>query len=147
MRSRFWEDAGLSGAARTDDPAEFWDCTYDLPQDAGILGITAGGALGQQLAGMTEAQALKAGSDLAARTFPPAARAFQRGVVMRWALDPFARGAFAVFHPGQMTALTPALARRDDRIHFAGEHTSPWTGWMQGALESGERAAREVLES
>jgi monoamine oxidase len=30
-------------------------------------------------------------------------------------------------------------------MHFAGEHTSPWTGWMEGALESGERAAREVL--
>jgi monoamine oxidase len=44
-----------------------------------------------------------------------------------------------------MTAMMPAIARPEDGIHFAGEHTSAWTGWMEGALESGERAAREVL--
>jgi monoamine oxidase len=29
-------------------------------------------------------------------------------------------------------------------VHFAGEHTSRFQGWMQGALQSGLRAAREV---
>jgi monoamine oxidase len=32
-------------------------------------------------------------------------------------------------------------------VHFAGDHTSPWSGWMQGALESGLRAAREIAEA
>ena len=41
----------------------------------------------------------------------------------------------------------PVMARPENGIHFAGEHTSPWTGWMEGALQSGERAAREVLNS
>jgi monoamine oxidase len=41
----------------------------------------------------------------------------------------------------------PEISGPEDRIHFAGEHTSPWTGWMEGALESGERAAREILGS
>jgi monoamine oxidase len=37
------------------------------------------------------------------------------------------------------------VARSEGRIHFAGEHTSVWIdGWMQGALESGNRVAREV---
>jgi len=35
--------------------------------------------------------------------------------------------------------------RAEGRVHFAGEHTS--TGWMDGALESGYRAAREILEA
>ena len=147
MRTRFWENEGLSGTARTDDPAELWDATYDIPEDAGILGVTAGGAIGEQLKPLTEAQALKAGTDLATRTFPGAGRAFQRGTVMRWSNDPWARGAFAVFRPGQMTTLAAALARPDDRIHFAGEHTSAWNGWMEGAIESGERAAAEVVSS
>ena len=127
--------------------AELSDATHDLPEDAGILGVTAGGSIGVQLKPMTEGQALKVGTDLATRIFPGTARAFQRGAVMRWSNDPWARGAFAVFRPGQMTALAPVLARPDDRIHFAGEHTSEWNGWMEGAIESGERAAEEVLRS
>ena len=51
----------------------------------------------------------------------------------------------AAFGPGQMTALLPDLARSEGRMHFAGEHTSAWCGWMEGALESAERAAREIL--
>jgi monoamine oxidase len=39
------------------------------------------------------------------------------------------------------------LASAESGLHFAGEHTSVWTGWMEGALESGERAAREVLDA
>jgi len=49
--------------------------------------------------------------------------------------------------PGQMTAFLPHLARPEGRIHFAGDHTSAWMRWIQGALESGHRAAREVQEA
>lgn len=146
-RTRFWEDEGLSGAARTDDPAEFWDAAYDLPQDAGILAATIGGTLSEGLHGLPQSEAVGAGVTLAARTFPGIRGTFQHGIVMRWALEPTARGAFAVFHPGQTIALMPDLATPEGSIHFAGEHTSPWNGWMEGALESGERAAREVLQS
>jgi hypothetical protein len=34
----------------------------------------------------------------------------------------------------------------EGRVHFAGDHTSPWIRWMQGALFSGMRAAREINE-
>ena len=37
-----------------------------------------------------------------------------------------------------------ALAHPEGRVHFAGEHTSMWTGWMQGALDSARRVAREI---
>jgi monoamine oxidase len=43
-----------------------------------------------------------------------------------------------------MTTLLPIAQRPEGRIHFAGEHTSAWHGWMNGALESGNRAAAEV---
>jgi monoamine oxidase len=43
-----------------------------------------------------------------------------------------------------MSALLPYLARSEGRVHFAGDHTSAWFCWMQGALESGNRAAREI---
>lgn len=144
-RDRFWEAASLSGSARTDQPAEIWDCAYDLPGRRGMLAATVGGTLGNTLGSMSREQAIAAGADLVARTFPAMRAGFEKGSVYRWAVDPWSRGAFAVFLPGQMTAMMPEIPRAEGRIHFAGEHTSPWMGWMEGALESGERAAREVL--
>jgi monoamine oxidase len=41
----------------------------------------------------------------------------------------------------------PLIAKPEGRVYFAGEHTSPWIGWMQGALQSGLRAAREIVQA
>jgi monoamine oxidase len=146
-RSRFWEEAGLSGSARTDQPAEIWDCTYDLPADRGVLGATVGGAMGEPVRRLSQAQTVRFGVDLVAATFGGLATQFEKGTAIRWAQEPWSRGAFAVFHPDQMTAMMPMIGQPEGRLHFAGEHTSSWMGWMEGALESGERAAREVLAS
>ena len=80
-----------------------------------------------------------------ANVFPDLPASFVKGSVYRWALDPWSRGAFAVFRPGQMSSPMPDIPRPEGRLHFAGEHTSSWMGWMEGALESGGRAAGEVL--
>ena len=52
--------------------------------------------------------------------------------------------AYTWFKPGQMTAWLPHIARAEGRIHFAGEHASLCHAWIQGAIESGLRAAGEV---
>jgi monoamine oxidase len=144
-KHRFWEDSGLTGTARTDQPAEIWDCTYDVPATKGILGATVGGALGASVAQMARDEAVKFGTEVVAKTFSDLRANFQRGSIYRWILDPWSRGAFAVFHPGQMSSMMPEIPRPEGRVHFAGEHTSSWMGWMEGALESGERAAGEIL--
>jgi monoamine oxidase len=46
-----------------------------------------------------------------------------------------------------MFSLLPHIARPEGRVHFAGEHTSMWPGWMQGALESGNRVAHEIKQA
>jgi monoamine oxidase len=145
-RTSFWQQEGFSGAARSDAPAEMWDCTYDLDATRGILGATVGGEIGRTLTTMTRTRAIAYGLNIVGRTFPAARTSYQTGVAYRWARDAWAGGAFAVFHPGQMSTMMPDIARPEGRVHFAGEHTSSWMGWMQGALESGERAAAEVLE-
>ncbi len=146
-RSSFWQADGLSGSARTDQPAEMWDCTYDLAGTRGILGATAGGDIGASVATMTQADAVKLGTSLVSQAFPLMRSSFEKGSAYRWVRDPWSRGAFAVFHPGQMTTMMPGIGEPEGRIHFAGEHTSAWMGWMEGALESGARAAREVIEA
>jgi monoamine oxidase len=147
-KRRFWQTAGLSGSARTDRATETWDATFDRPPSItsrGILGASTGGELERRLEGLTREASVAFGVDLVADAFPAIRSEFEKGAVHRWSTDPWARGAFALYQPGQMIELLPQLAASEDGIHFAGEHTSPWTGWMEGALESGERAAREVL--
>ncbi|MEX2080749.1 MAG: FAD-dependent oxidoreductase, partial [Dehalococcoidia bacterium] len=61
-----------------------------------------------------------------------------------WHDDEYAGGAFASFQPGQQSLLHPHIAVPEGRIHFAGEHTSLSHAWIQGAIESGLRAAAEV---
>jgi monoamine oxidase len=146
-RSRFWNVSGLNGSARTDRPAEIWDCTYDVSATRGVLGATAGGEAGRLTAEMGDEQCMAFGKDVVAQAFPELPLNFEKGVAYRWSREPWSRGAFAVFRPGQMSAFMPEVVRPEGRVHFAGEHTSSWMGWMEGALESGERAAREVLSA
>ena len=65
-----------------------------------------------------------------------------------WESDPFARGGYAFFDPAFDPSLRAWLARPCGRLFFAGEHTSfQWQGYMNGAVESGRRAAAEVAAS
>ena len=65
--------------------------------------------------------------------------------VTTWLDDPWAQGAYSVLVPRADTDESP-LSSPLGRIVFAGEHTSPdWSGTIEGALRSGERAAADVL--
>jgi monoamine oxidase len=64
-----------------------------------------------------------------------------------WYRDPFAAGDWAVWQPGQIADLFAQVAKPHERIHFCGEHTAVSNRGMEGALESGERAALEVLST
>jgi len=57
--------------------------------------------------------------------------------------DEWQKGAIVRLNPGEL-GLIALYARREGRIHFAGEHTSRWTGWIQGALQSAQRVVWEI---
>jgi monoamine oxidase len=62
-----------------------------------------------------------------------------------WDADPWARGGYAFLDQGSDPSLRVWLARPFGRLFFAGEHTSiKWQGYMNGAIESGRRAAAEL---
>ncbi len=63
-----------------------------------------------------------------------------------WMQDPFSRGDWAVWEPGQVSAFAAEIGAAHGRIHFCGEHTAISNRGMEGAMESGERAALEVLQ-
>lgn len=63
-----------------------------------------------------------------------------------WDDDPWSLGAYPMFTPDQFLS-REELAKTEGLLHFAGEHTSEYTTWIEGALRSGQRAATEVLSS
>jgi monoamine oxidase len=72
---------------------------------------------------------------------------FEVGTSWMWHDDEFAGGAFALFDPGQQTLLHDEIIKPEGRIHFAGEHASRCHAWIQGAFESGLRAAIAIHQS
>ena len=69
---------------------------------------------------------------------------FEVGASKMWHDDPFAGGAFALFEPSQQSLLYEHIVAPEGRFHFAGEHASLCHAWIQGAIESGLRAAQEI---
>jgi len=85
--------------------------------------------------------------DDVAEIHPQIIHEFEVGTSWMWHDDEFAGGAFALFDPGQQSLLHTEIVKPEGRIHFAGEHTSLHHAWIQGALESGLRAAVAVHQA
>jgi monoamine oxidase len=85
--------------------------------------------------------------DDVAEIHPQITKEFEVGASWMWHDDEFAGGAFALFDPGQQTLLYEEIVRPDGRIHFAVEHTSLHHAWIQGAFESGLRAAVAIHQA
>lgn len=71
---------------------------------------------------------------------------FLTGASHSWSQYPFSGGAFSMFKPNQETELFPFIPVPEGRVHFAGDHTSLAPGWIEGAIQSGIRVAREVTD-
>ena len=62
-----------------------------------------------------------------------------------WQRDEFTDGAYALYRPGQWFGIRPVLQRPHIKVLFAGEHLADWQGFMEGAIETGEAAAQNLL--
>ena len=148
FRRKAWTAERPYVTAATDLPIKWvFEHTVNQPGPRGILEAHAAGEEGRLLAEASERDRILFALSHLERIFPGLSEDFERGVSKSWDEDPWARGALAYFRPGQMLPLQPHIVRPEGRVYFAGEHTSPWMGWMQGALESGLRAAREVNQA
>jgi monoamine oxidase len=145
-RKRFWVSEGLSGFATTDLPiGQVWDTTYKQPGVRGILQAFPISLHSRRVTEMTEKERISFVLEQVETIYPGMRENFEGGVSKCWDEDEWARGGTAFYKPGQFSSLLPHVARPEGKVHFAGEHTSVWIdGWMQGALESGNRVAREV---
>jgi len=148
-KKRFWLADGFSGFATTDLPIRVvWDVSHKQPGTRGILMAYPISLHSRQVTGMAENERINLALKNVEMIYPGMREHFEGGVTKCWDEDQWARGVSSYYRPGQFSSILPHVARSEGRIHFAGEHTSIWIdGWMQGALESGNRVAREVNEA
>jgi monoamine oxidase len=145
---KVWEDAHSTGYTFTD--LEFqccWETSRGQPGTHAILTNFAGGNLGQHLnEGELQDRATTFASQVE-RIYPGALDALtKKAVRQHWPSSPFVLGSYTCYKPGQYSTLSNAVAVPVGNLFFAGEHTSAdFNGYMEGAAESGERAAKEVL--
>ena len=145
FRHRVWEDSKLDGYGITDlDIQNTYSPTLTQSGTRGILTSYTGGQRALDIGALSEDQRQSTVLRGMRNLFGNLNGEYETGLSQIWHQDQYARGAFTYFEPGQMATLLPIAQRPEGRIHFAGEHTSAWHGWMNGALESGNRAADEV---
>jgi monoamine oxidase len=144
----FWRDDGLNGTSLSDvGPC---NVTFDSSPRSGrpgaLLGFV-GGDEARRFARLPEQERRRAALASLARSFGPRALEPIDYLEADWASEPYSRGGpVGIAPPGVLSAHGAALREPVGAIHWAGTETSTfWNGYMDGAVRSGERAAREVL--
>jgi monoamine oxidase len=146
--SPFWREEGLSGQATSDiGPARV---VFDNSPPDGSPGVLLGfleGRLARQWGARDAAErraAILAGH---ARLFGERAASPQRFIERVWAEEEWTRGCYGcLMTTGGWTEYGRALRAPIGPLHWAGAETATvWNGYMDGAVQSGERAAAEVL--
>jgi monoamine oxidase len=144
-RDRFWEteDGIVGGGTVTDLPIRnLYYTNYGKETGRGILLASYTWSEDAQRWGSLspENRIVQALEDVE-QIHPQIRHSFEAGASKMWHDDEFAGGAFALFDPGQQTLLYDEIVKPEGRIYFAGEHASLYHAWIQGAIESGLRAA------
>ncbi len=141
---RSWEGDGLNGWGLTflGGYAEIWHPTWNQEGPRGILMSYMFGDVARSVAAMDPGAIVPDFIDRYDVLFPGSRAVAEHGTHFAWEHQPWIGAAFASYNPP--FSEHPELASPEGPIHFAGEHASGHRGWMQGAFESGLRAAKEI---
>jgi monoamine oxidase len=144
----FWRDKGLTGTAVSTEGIV--NATFDdSPQDGspGVVFGFVGGDAARAFNAMPPSARRQAVINDFVRYFGSEASSPKDYFESNWTRETWSRGCpVAIYPPGALLAYGPTLRAPVGRVHWAGTETSNyWNGYMDGAVRSGERAAREVL--
>ena len=149
FNGRPWADQKQSGDSSSDTvTGATWQAAYQAKTPAWLL------ALNNQNYGAAAAHGLAAAAVIAQTntvidklwTGASAKEIPGQFYLDNWPADPWVKGSYAYYGLSGFTTFGGAEAGREGSVHFAGEHTAPYTkrGTMDGAVQSGERCALEI---
>jgi monoamine oxidase len=145
---KFWERDGYAPSLFTDSGAGMIAAARSGANPNEVTSLACW-IMGDAAAALDRLPAADAGRAVIAeieRIRPAARGALEFVALHSWGADPYAGGAWAYFRPGDVTRYAANLGAAHGRLHFCGEHLALESRGMEGAMESGERAALEVLQ-
>lgn len=147
-RKRFWKVKGWNGRMATDSPIVYtWHATSHFEHERGIITVYTGGDNATKLSALSDDGRIKLAVNEIEKMFPGSSDLVENTATVAWPNEPYTRGAYMALAPGEVTAHWKTLSEPAGRLFFAGEHATPIQGFMEGAVESGQRAAATILAS
>jgi monoamine oxidase len=144
----FWREARQNGLVISSQGPVIWlyDNCWENASPAMLVGFITGRAA-TDLNAMSETERREAVLTSAVRSLGDQARQVQGYADWSWMAEEWSRGCYGtIAPPGVWTSTGQALCAPIGRIHWAGGETAPeWNGFMDGAITSGQRAAKEIL--
>jgi monoamine oxidase len=153
FKDRFWYGVGSNGNTIGDTGYQnTWEVSRAQgdPKGKGLLVDYTGGKIGASFGTGTPAERAQQFMTQLQPVFPDvprlASHATGRATVDFWAAYPWTKGSYSYWKVGQYTKFSGMEKVRQGNCHFCGEHTSQdFQGYLNGAVETGARAAAEVL--
>jgi monoamine oxidase len=145
--SRPLKDLGWESFVLTDMPIT---CTWPPNlQQAGpydMVTVYTGADAGAVFSKMDDETRMQVAIAQVEHICPGSAQYVVAAQTIAWQNEPFTLGSYAAFGPGEVLAYWDLLRRPVEGLFFAGEHVASHQGYMEGAVESGQRAAREIIK-
>jgi monoamine oxidase len=142
---RFWKEENFSMVS--DETSHYY--FHSSKNQPGPEGILTSYAVGEK-ADVLAAQDDRRRTEIITRDLLPVdnrAPALAKGLASyAWQRDPYTQGAYALYRPGQWFTTRLILQKPHGKVLFAGEHLADWQGFMEGALVTGEDAAKELID-
>jgi monoamine oxidase len=148
-KTPFWEEDGYAPSLFTDSVAGMIAASRNGEDPTEITSLTAW-VMGPAAARLDQLPEAEIGREVVAaiERIRPAAKGRLEVVGLKsWGADPYARGAWAYFRPGQVREFAAEMGRPHGRLHFCGEHLGVASRGMEGAMESADRAVAAILEA
>jgi len=144
FKERFWKDEAFSIITDTFSHY-FYHGSKNQNSPKGVLTSYSVGDKSDILATQTE----DVRGDIVAESlevaFGDVRSMIDKNVNYYWGTDEYSKGAYALYGKDQWFTVRPVLAESLNNIYFAGEHVADWQGFMEGAVETGEAAAAEII--
>lgn len=141
--ARFWEKDNLNGWGIFEDE-ELWHTTWDKPEKTGILHAYLKGEKALKMDGFEGEAQQRELLQHWEQILPEVTNYSVQSYFYSWTKDVWSKAGWAYPTDEQEKKLFSELGKSEGQIYFAGEHTSKVRGWVEGALESGLNAAKEI---
>jgi monoamine oxidase len=143
FETRFWRRGRPSLIGTNQSIGAVWDGNEEQARRPGILSCVAGGGASAGLQTLLEREGPHGAVRHLTWLGHPTRLLHARAIV--WERDRWAGGGYVMYPAGFDPALREPAGLPAGRVLFAGEHTSfRWQGYLNGAVESGQRAAAEI---